>query len=281
MSRGRQPRSRRPRPTAVLRARRSFITTCATLTGRRVTTRKCTTTPCGAFAMPATSWFTPHWAGHHQGRRGAPAPYRRDSKRSDLETRLRADRHGLDQCRSLRPSGEGLPDRRSRLRQHDWHVAVLRPRMRELGVKPELVSWTVPFTRTIEAFLEMGLLMSRSISCSPSPIAAFTVGIPAPFAGFKPISISPAGPQHRVVGIQQDRQSVRPGSAGVRARRQYRRRLGDYAYLELGPTHNVARNPEFARLARGFGREPATPAETRQSAGHGLAEASCRTIYLS
>src|SRR3546814_8036536 len=31
-------------------------------------------------------------------------------------------------------------------------------RMRELGVKPIAVSWTVPFTRLFEAFLEMGLL---------------------------------------------------------------------------------------------------------------------------
>src|SRR3546814_19276251 len=30
--------------------------------------------------------------------------------------------------------------------------------MRELGVKPIAVSWTVPFTRLFEAFLEMGLL---------------------------------------------------------------------------------------------------------------------------
>ena len=31
-------------------------------------------------------------------------------------------------------------------------------RLRALGVKPVIVSWTIPFTRTLEAFLDMGLV---------------------------------------------------------------------------------------------------------------------------
>jgi uncharacterized protein (DUF849 family) len=141
-------------------------------------------------------------------------------------------------------------------------------RIRDLGVKPELVSWTVPFTRTIEAFLEMGLV--------DEPVYLLFSLTDSGIYGGHPGTIR--GLQAHLDFLPKDRNIVwsasnkignlfGPAALACEQGGNIAVGLGDYAYLELGQPTNGAVIKEFARLARGFGREPATPAETRQILG--------------
>jgi 3-keto-5-aminohexanoate cleavage enzyme len=141
-------------------------------------------------------------------------------------------------------------------------------RMRELGVKPELVSWTVPFTRTIEAFLEMGLV--------DEPVYLLFSLTDSGIFGGHPGTIR--GLQAHLDFLPRDRNIVwsasnkignlfGPAALACEQGGNIAVGLGDYPYLELGQPTNGAVIREFVRLARGFGREPATPAETRHLLG--------------
>ena len=140
--------------------------------------------------------------------------------------------------------------------------------MRELGVKPELVSWTVPFTRTIEAFLEMGLV--------DEPVYLLFSLTDSGIFGGHPGTIR--GLQAHLDFLPRDRNIVwsasnkignlfGPAALACEQGGNIAVGLGDYPYLELGQPTNGAVIREFVRLARGFGREPATPAETRYFLG--------------
>jgi uncharacterized protein (DUF849 family) len=141
-------------------------------------------------------------------------------------------------------------------------------RMRALGVKPELVSWAVPFTRTIEAFLEMGLV--------DEPVYLLFSLTDSGIYGGHPGTIR--GLQSHLDFLPRDRNIVwsasnkignlfGPAALACEQGGNIAVGLGDYAYLELGQPTSGAVIKEFARLARSFGREPATPAETRQLLG--------------
>jgi len=141
-------------------------------------------------------------------------------------------------------------------------------RMRELGVKSELVSWTVPFTRTIEAFLDMELVEEPVYLLFSLTDSGIYGGHPGTIRGLQAhLDFLPR--DRNIIWSASNKIGNLFGPAALACEQggNIAVGLGDYAYLELGQPTNGAVIREFARLARGFGREPATPAETRQILG--------------
>lgn len=141
-------------------------------------------------------------------------------------------------------------------------------RMHELGVKPELVSWTVPFTRTIEAFLEMGLVDEPAYLLFSLTDSGIFGGHPGTIRGLQAhLDFLPR--DRNIVWSASNKIGNLFGPAALASEQggNIAVGLGDYPYLELGQPTNGAVIREFVRLARGFGREPATPAETRHILG--------------
>jgi len=141
-------------------------------------------------------------------------------------------------------------------------------RMRELGVKSELVSWTVPFTRTIEAFLDMELVEEPVYLLFSLTDSGIYGGHPGTIRGLQAhLDFLPR--DRNIVWSASNKIGNLFGPAALACEQggNIAVGLGDYAYLELGQPTNGEVIREFARLARGFGREPTTPAETRQLLG--------------
>ena len=141
-------------------------------------------------------------------------------------------------------------------------------RMRELGVKSELVSWTVPFTRTIEAFLDMELVEEPVYLLFSLTDSGIYGGHPGTIRGLQAhLDFLPR--DRNIIWSASNKIGNLFGPAALACEQggNIAVGLGDYAYLELGQPTNGAVIREFARLARGFGREPATPPETRQILG--------------
>ncbi len=141
-------------------------------------------------------------------------------------------------------------------------------RMRKLGVKSELVSWTVPFTRTIEAFLDMELVEEPVYLLFSLTDSGIYGGHPGTIRGLQAhLDFLPR--DRNIIWSASNKIGNLFGPAALACEQggNIAVGLGDYAYLELGQPTNGAVIREFARLARGFGREPATPAETRQILG--------------
>ena len=141
-------------------------------------------------------------------------------------------------------------------------------RMRELGVKPELVSWTVPFTRTIEAFLEMGLVDEPVYLLFSLTDSGIFGGHPGTIRGLQAhLDFLPRNRNIVWSASNKIGNLFGPASLACEQGGNIAVGLGDYPYLELGQPTNGAVIREFVRLARGFGREPATPAETHHILG--------------
>jgi 3-keto-5-aminohexanoate cleavage enzyme len=137
-------------------------------------------------------------------------------------------------------------------------------RMRELGVKPALVSWAVPFTRTLEAFFDMGLIDEPAYLLFGLTDSGMLGGHPGTVRGLAAhLDFLPR--RRDVVWTVSNKigNLFAPAAFAFEQGGHVAVGLGDYAYLELGQPTNGAVIREFVRLARAMGREPATPAETR------------------
>ena len=141
-------------------------------------------------------------------------------------------------------------------------------RMRDLGVKPELVSWTVPFTRTIEAFLDMGLVDEPVYLLFSLTDSGIFGGHPGTVRGLQ--AHLDFLPRHRKILWSVSNKIGNlfgPAALSCEQGGHLAVGLGDYSYLELGQPTNGAVIRAFVGLARAMGREPATPAETRDMLG--------------
>ncbi len=141
-------------------------------------------------------------------------------------------------------------------------------RMRDLGVKPELVSWTVPFTRTIEAFLDMGLVDEPVYLLFSLTDSGILGGHPGTIRGLQAhLDFLPRNRNILWSVANKIGNLFGPAALAIEQGGHIAVGLGDYAYPELGHPANGAVIREFVRLARSMGREPATPAETRTLLG--------------
>ncbi len=143
-------------------------------------------------------------------------------------------------------------------------------RLRELGVRPAIACWAVPFVRMLEPFFEMGLL--------DEPAYVLLVHTGAPVLGGHPPT--PGGLQAYLDSLPPGRRlhwtvSGKPANILANAAQAIQLGghvaigIGDYAYPELGLPTNARLVRYVADLARSLGREVATPEEARQMLGIG------------
>jgi 3-keto-5-aminohexanoate cleavage enzyme len=150
---------------------------------------------------------------------------------------------------------------------HNTLVA-LAGRLRELGIKPALACWSIPFVRSACALIDMGLIedppyfffvcgeggMLGAHPASPEGLRAFTDHLPR---DRKPIWS---------VGCKNGNLLPLAFSA-IAAGGHVAIGIGDYPYPELGAPTNARLVEEVARLARLVGRGVASPDEARQALG--------------
>lgn len=140
-------------------------------------------------------------------------------------------------------------------------------RIRELGVKPALVSWSVPFTRTLEAFLDMGLVDEPVYLLFGLTDSGILGGHPGTVRGLA--AHLEFLPRRNIVWSVSNKigNLFGPAALSLEQGGNIAVGLGDYPYLELGQPTNGAVIGEFVRLARAMGREPTTPDETKHILG--------------
>lgn len=141
-------------------------------------------------------------------------------------------------------------------------------RFRELGVKPALACWSIPFVRSAVALIEMGLI--------DDPAYFFFVCTEGGVMGGHPAS--PEGLRAFTDHLPRDRKPL--WSVGCKSGNLFPLAMtaiatgghvaigiGDYPYPELGCPPNARIVEEVVRLARLVGREVASPEEARRMLG--------------
>ena len=135
---------------------------------------------------------------------------------------------------------------------------------REIGVKPALACWTIPFLRYVEAFQEMGLLDDPAYLLLVHTDRAILGGHPPTAAGLR--AFLDFLPKHRPV---QWTVNAKPGNLfpiaaqAIQAGGHVAIGIGDNPYAELGAPTNAELVRRIVDLAKACGREIATPAEAR------------------
>ena len=143
-------------------------------------------------------------------------------------------------------------------------------RLRELGVKPVIVSWTIPFTRTLEAFLDMGLVDEPVYLLFALSDSGYLGGHPGTVQGL--MAHLDFLPRNRRIEWSVNNKVGNlfgPAAAAIEMGGHVAVGLGDYPYTELGAPTNADVVREMARLAKAMGREVATPDDTREMLGMG------------
>ncbi|AGI74890.1 hypothetical protein DUF849 (plasmid) [Octadecabacter arcticus 238] len=136
------------------------------------------------------------------------------------------------------------------------------------GVRPAVACWSAPFVRTLEPFFDMGLL--------PNPTWVVFVHTDNGVMGGHPPS--PAGLRAFHDFLPKDRPvewtvCSKPGNLFPTAAQAIQMGghvsigIGDNPYCELGSPTNAELVRRVAEIAKAYGREVATPQETRQILG--------------
>lgn len=138
-------------------------------------------------------------------------------------------------------------------------------RMRELGVKPMLCSWTVPFLRSIEAFVEAGLLDEPVMNGFVLTEGGLYGGHPGTVRGLEALLDFLPKRCRMEWSVMCKHGNLFPAAmAAIERGGHVSIGLGDHPYNELGMPTNADLVGEIVRMARSVGREPATPVETRE-----------------
>jgi 3-keto-5-aminohexanoate cleavage enzyme len=147
------------------------------------------------------------------------------------------------------------------------HFAATLP---TLGIKPAFVSWAVPFTRTLEAFLEMGIAAEPAYLLFELTDSGILGGHPGTIRGLLAhLEFLPARRRIQWSVCNKIGNLYGPAAAAIEMGGHVAIGLGDYLYPELGTPGNGEVIRRVADLARAMGREIATPAETREMLGMG------------
>ncbi|MEM9011721.1 MAG: 3-keto-5-aminohexanoate cleavage protein [Pseudomonadota bacterium] len=133
------------------------------------------------------------------------------------------------------------------------------------GLTPYLVSWNVSFTRQIEQFLRMGVLNDPAYICFCLTDEIIFAGHPGTEAGIDAhLPFLPADYRCVWTVVNYKGDLFQLTDKIMRAGGHISIGLGDYAYRD--GARNLTNAEVIARLvaqARALGREPASPAETR------------------
>ncbi|MGY6251368.1 3-keto-5-aminohexanoate cleavage protein [Bosea thiooxidans] len=136
--------------------------------------------------------------------------------------------------------------------------------IRAAGLKPYLVSWTIGFTRYVEAFLDMGLLDEPAYLCFCLTDNTFLGGHPGTLKGLQAhLDFLPEGRQIEWTVVNFGGNLFSLAGAIIAQGGHISIGLGDYAYPELGQPTNPQIIRRIAEMARELGREIATPEEAR------------------
>jgi uncharacterized protein (DUF849 family) len=140
--------------------------------------------------------------------------------------------------------------------------------IRQAGLKPYLVSWTIGFTRYTQAFLEMGLLDEPAFVCFCLTDNTFLGGHPGTLKGLQAhLDFLPEGKRVEWTVVNFGGNLFALAASVIAQGGHVSIGLGDYAYTELGQPTNADLVRRVAEIARELGREVATPAEARQMLG--------------
>jgi uncharacterized protein (DUF849 family) len=137
-------------------------------------------------------------------------------------------------------------------------------RVRELGVLPYVVSWNIGFSRQIEAFLHAGILSDPILLCIIMTDGKLIAGHPGSLRGLQ-AHLDHLPKQHRIRWIACNYGGDLFPLLGtiISEGGHVSIGLGDFGYRNLGTPRNADLVAFVATVARGMGRELATPAETR------------------
>jgi len=145
------------------------------------------------------------------------------------------------------------------------HFATELPK---LGIKPAFVSWTVAFTRTLDAFLELGLAREPAYLLFELTDNGILGGHPGTIRGLLAhLDFLPARWRIEWSVCNKIGNVLGPAAAAIEMGGHVAIGLGDYTYPELGAPTNGEVIRRVAELARSMGREVATPAEAREMLG--------------
>jgi 3-keto-5-aminohexanoate cleavage enzyme len=146
--------------------------------------------------------------------------------------------------------------------------AYFAEQMRAAGVKPVVVSWTIPFTRMFEAFMEMGLIDQPAYLLFALSDSGYFGGHPGNIRGLMAhLEFLPKGFKYEWSVNNKVGNLFGPAAVALEAGGHVAIGLGDYPYPELGTPTNDELVKRIADMAEGFGREPATPQEAKKMLG--------------
>jgi len=146
-------------------------------------------------------------------------------------------------------------------------LAFLLKTFAEAKVRPVIACWSIPFIRTIEPFVEMGLL--------EAPIYALLIhtgggqlgGHPPTPAGLRAfLDVMPDLPIEWSV-LSKPGNLFATAAQAIQLGGHVSIGIGDHTYAELGAPTNEELVRRIVEIARGCGREVATPDEARRMLG--------------
>lgn len=135
------------------------------------------------------------------------------------------------------------------------------------GVKPALLVWSVPGMRTVDAFMNLGIVQAPAFVTfvvSDTYIGAH----PATAEGLEAhLMFLPKGKDIVWSVLSKGASLLRAAPAIIERGGHFSIGLGDYAYPELGMPTNADLVRELVKLGTAAGRSPATPTDTRAMLG--------------
>jgi uncharacterized protein (DUF849 family) len=140
--------------------------------------------------------------------------------------------------------------------------------MDDAGVKPHLTCWTIPFLRTADALLDMGVFREpgyvQLIFCEGGIVGGHPCTIDGALAFVRMLPL-----KRRIEWTVTCKEGNLLPAAAVALEHggHLSPGIGDYEYPELGYPTNAKLVEFFANYARAFGREIASPDEAREMLG--------------
>jgi uncharacterized protein (DUF849 family) len=140
--------------------------------------------------------------------------------------------------------------------------------LKQAGVKPYLTSWTIGFTRYLNAFIDMGIVEEPAFLSFILTDNTFLGGHPGTMRGLQ-AHLDYLPPDKRILWSVVDYGGNLLSLAApiIAAGGHVSIGIGDYTYPELGQPTNVDLVKRVAAIAHDMGREVATPAEAKQMLG--------------
>lgn len=146
----------------------------------------------------------------------------------------------------------------------------LSTRLRELGVKPVFLSWAVPFTRTLDAFIEIGIASEPAYLLFALSDGGILGGHPGTVRGLMAhLQFLPGDRRIEWSVNNKIGNLLAPAAASIEMGGHVAIGLGDYTYPELGTPTNGEMVARVADMARAQGRAVASVEETRALLGMG------------